>query len=222
MMIRPGDTVLFQGDSITDGGRDRAATGMERMNQPGALGQGYARDAAAMLLAELDPPGPRCINRGVGGDQVTGLETRWQADCLDLKPDVLSILVGINDTWAGTAKGNPENGTTLETYERVYRSLLDAAREQNPQLRLVLCEPFITQAGPVLELAFQPEVDHRRAIVKRLAAEYDAAFVPFQSHFDQAAKRWPPNELAGDGVHPTMRGHLLMARWWMEAVSGER
>ncbi len=215
-MIQPTDTVLFQGDSITDAGRDR---GSDAPNDPAALGRGYAHYAAAMLLARRDGDAVRVFNRGVSGNRVTNLRDRWQADCLDLQPDVLSVLIGVNDSWHGVAKGTPENGVPLDEYEAVYRQILDRAKDANPDLRLVLCEPFTAKCGAVMVLDFFPDIDERRGIVKRLAADYGAVFVPFQQVFDDAAQSRPHESLASDGVHPTVAGHMLMAQAWVAATA---
>ena len=213
-MIEPNDTVLFQGDSITDAGRDRDAA---EPNQSVALGRGYAMLAAARLLSEHAGNGLRVLNRGISGNKVTDLAARWQADCLDLKPDVLSILIGVNDTWHGTGKNNPEGGTTLQTYEDAYRTLLDQVRAVNPAVKLVLCEPFVLRCGAVTD-AWLPEMDQRRAIVRRLSGEFDATFVPFQSAMNNALDGVTPDYWAHDGVHPTLAGHQLMARLWLDVV----
>jgi lysophospholipase L1-like esterase len=209
-------TILFQGDSITDCGRDRTITDP---NVGEALGVGYAHFAAAGLLGRVDAGGLRVLNRGVGGDRVTSLDARWQADCLDLKPDLLSILIGVNDTWHGVAKGDPAGSPSIPDYDRIYRKLLDLARGQNPDLRLVLLEPFVLDAGPGAELNFHPDLDHRREVVAKIASDYDAIFVPLQQVFDdRIATGTPPDVLANDGVHPTLTGHGLIAQTWLDAV----
>ena len=216
-MIRPDDVILFQGDSITDCGRSREHPGP---NSGEALGRGYVFFTAGNLLA--DHPGVpgqtlQVFNRGVSGNKVTDLADRWKSDCLDLRPTVVSILIGVNDTWHGTGKGQPAAGVPLDRYEATYRKLLSDTKDALPGVRLVLCEPFVLRCGAVTD-AWLPEMDGRRAIVKRLAAEVGAAFVGFQSAFDVSAKMAPPQYWAPDGVHPSVAGHVLMARTWCEAV----
>ena len=216
LTLSPDDVILFQGDSITDCQRNREATAA---NDRDGLGQGYARYTAASLLA--DHPGLTVYNRGVSGNRVTQLAERWQADCLDLKPTIVSILIGVNDTWHGVAKGTPENGVDLDQYDRVYRQLLDDTKAALPGVKLVICEPFTTEAGAVLEMNFHPDIDERANLCKIIAQEYADAWVPFQTMFDDATKRAEPAYWAHDGVHPTVAGHELMARTWLKSVTGK-
>ncbi len=189
--IKPGDTVLFQGDSIT------------------AAANGYA----PMIAAQLDSV--TCMNRAVSGDRVTDLHDRWQRDALDLRPDVISVLVGINDTWHAYVTGA---GVPVDRYGEVYRDLLDRTRRDLPAVRLILCEPFYLRCGDVTA-SWAPEVDARRAIVEQLAADYGARFVPFHKLFEGAVTaQTPPAYWAADGVHPTPAGHALMAQAWLDIV----
>jgi len=218
-MLTPDDIVLFQGDSITDAGRNRdmAADPKVRHHAP-TLGLGYAGKVAGRLVADL--PGIGCYNRGISGNQVTDLAKRWQADALDLKPTLISILIGVNDTWHGTAKGTPENGTSLETYNTVYRQLLDDTKAELPEVKIVICEPFTTQAGEVLARPFHPEIDERRGIARKIAADYDAVWVPFHTMFEELSGKAQANHWAYDGVHPTAAGHQVMADLWWATVMG--
>ena len=203
--------VLFQGDSITDAGRrrDAAPSTIE------GLGHGYAYLAGAALLSAHARDGWVVENRGISGDKVTDLENRWEADALAREPDLLSILIGVNDTWHGMPGGR--GGVGLEAYEAAYRRILDRTREALPRTRLVLGEPFALRCGAVTADWF-PELDHRRAVVRRLAGDYDATLVPFQSVFDEAVDEAEPSYWAADGVHPTAAGHARMARAWGHAV----
>lgn len=213
MHLNRNDTVLFQGDSITDTGRPRDNV---QPNQPEALGAGYARDACAMLLAGHPELNLQCHNRGISGNTVLDLAARWQADCLDLKPDVLSILIGVNDTWHGTGEHKPVT-VTLEAYDATYRRLLDQTLQVNAQVRFVLCVPFVLRCGAVGDHWF-PEFSGRQDIVRTIAADYGAVLVDFQEMFDALASRSEPAYWAGDGVHPSMAGHMAMAQRWCQAV----
>ena len=129
-MIHSDDIVLFQGDSITDAGRDRkTATG----HTASALGTGYAYHAAGLLLSNRPDSNLTILNRGVGGDQVTDLAARWKGDCLELEPTVLSVLVGGQRHVARHRQGKPEQGTTLETFDETYRQLLRRRRRRHEQ-----------------------------------------------------------------------------------------
>ena len=218
MLIEAEDVVLFQGDSITDADRSREN---QIANDPAGLGRGYVFHAAG-LLHDAHPGGKLEVhNRGIGGNRVTDLAQRWKVDTLDLKPNVLSVLIGVNDTWHGTGSGMSGNGVPLDRYRSVYRQILTEAKDHLPGLKLVLCEPFVLPCGVVNDRWF-PEFAERRHIVRELAHEFGAVFVPFQSVFDKARDRAAPEAWAADGVHPTLAGHMLLAKTWFEVVSAAR
>ncbi|MEO7300416.1 MAG: GDSL-type esterase/lipase family protein, partial [Verrucomicrobiota bacterium] len=160
------------------------------------------------------------FNRGISGNKVYQLAERWQADCLDLKPDVLSILIGVNDYWHKVDPKLNYKGT-VEIYERDYLSLIERTKEALPKVKLVICEPFLLHCGAVKD-SWLPEFAEYRAAAKRVAAKNHATFVPFQTMFDEAVKYAPPEHWAGDGVHPTPAGAALMAHFWITAVNGRR
>ena len=211
-LIAPGNTVLFQGDSITDAGRKRDTA--KDANSFAALGSGYAWLAAAELLIDRPQDQLKIYNRGISGNKVYQLAERWQDDCLELKPDALSILIGVNDFWH---KHNGDYDGTLEKYEADYLALLVRTREELPEVKLVICEPFVLKVGAVDDTWF-PEFDAYRAAARDVAQEAGATFVPFQTMFDRAAKLAPPDHWAADGVHPTTHGAALMAHMWLNAV----
>jgi len=200
-----GDRILFQGDSITDGNRGRS------LDPNHILGHGYQFILAAKYGALLAGRNLTFLNRGISGNKVSDLAARWQKDTLDLKPDLLSILIGINDT---------SHGVPVEDFEKGYDELLSAAMSANPQLRLVLCEPFTLRAGKHKDDydAWFGEVRKRQEVVARLAAKYHAALVRFQAVFDDASKRAPAEYWIWDAIHPTYSGHQLMADEWERTV----
>jgi lysophospholipase L1-like esterase len=210
-LIKPGDVILFQGDSITDAGRKR---GVAEANAQPALGGGYAWLAASQLLVDSPNAELKVFNRGISGNKVYQLAERWQADCLDIKPNVLSILIGVND-FAHHHKGDYKG--TLETYEKDYRALLKRTKEALPDVRLILCEPFLLKAGPVDD-TWVSEFAGYRAAAHSIAEEFKSRFVPFQTMFDAAANIAPPATWAADGVHPTPSGAALMAHWWLKTA----
>lgn len=212
-LIQPGGTILFQGDSITDAGRKKK--GDLPANNQDALGGGYAFLAAAHLLAAEPEAELEIHNRGISGNKVHQLAERWQEDCLDLKPDVLSILIGVNDIWHWL-NGNYDG--TIETYRDDYRQLLERTKAELPSVRLVICEPFVLKTGAVGDKWF-PKFDEFRAAAKELADEFADAWVPFQSMFDEAIKVAAPSHWAGDGVHPSAAGAAMMAHAWRRAVA---
>src|SRR5690349_13660057 len=144
--IAKGATVLFQGDSITDSRRQRKREDADAPNRQPGLGGGYAWLAAAELLVSRPNDGLKIFNRGVSGNKVFQLADRWQADCLDLKPDVLSILVGVNDLWHTFVNGYTG---TVEKYEGDYVALIGRTRQALPQVKIIVCEPFVLRCGVV-------------------------------------------------------------------------
>ena len=222
MKLQKDDVILFQGDSITDAGRERPAnTPPQITNNIHHLGAGYAAKAAGMLLADYADLDLTVHNRGISGNRVTNMRDRWQADCLDLKPTVLSILIGINDCWHGVASGTPENGVGLEEFDIVLRKLIVDTKAALPGIKIIVCEPFTTEAGNVLTMSFHPDIGIRRGLVKAIAEEMADVYVPYQSMFDDLSEQAPPEYWAGDGVHPSPGGHQKMAEFWMNCVADQ-
>jgi lysophospholipase L1-like esterase len=197
--------ILFQGDSITDGNRGRST------DPNHILGHGYVFLLAAKFGAAFPDLDLDFMNRGISGNTVLDLERRWQKDTLDLKPDVLSVLIGVNDEG---------RGIPLDQYEQVYDKLLVDAKSANPAIRLVLCEPFGLPVGArkATWTARSEGLQKRQQIVARLAEKHHAALVHFQRAFDEALKRAPAEYWIWDAVHPTYRGHQIMADEWERTV----
>jgi acyl-CoA thioesterase-1 len=205
LAIPAGATVLFQGDSITDTGRARAVSD--------DLGAGYPLLVASWYSSAFPERGARFLNRGVGGDRVVDLLERWERDCLELRPDVLSILIGINETWRAFDPGDP---TPVSLFEREYRDLLERTRAALPQTRIALMEPFALPVSPEIEL-WRVDLDPKIQAVRRLARDFGCALIPLDGLFAEAAARRDPAYWAPDGVHPTPAGHGLIARAWLRA-----
>lgn len=208
----PAETVvLFQGDSITDCGRNRVAT---EPNSVGALGTGYPLLVTAAALAAHPDRALRFYNRGISGNKVPDLQQRWNADALELHPDVLSILIGVNDFWHKLDLGYTG---TVQDYEDQYVALLDQTRRALPQVRLIVLEPFVLRCGAVTDRWF-PEFDARRAAAARVARHARATFIPLQAVFNERTRTVPPQYWAADGVHPTAAGHAVIAEQWRRAA----
>jgi len=206
-----GATILFQGDSITDVGRDR---NRGQANDPRSLGNGYPMLIASGLLRDHAEKKLNVLNRGISGNKVPDLAARWQAECIDLKPNVLSILIGVNDIWH-MLNGRYEG--TVKTYASGYQALLEDTMAKLPDTRIVICEPFVLRCGAVGDKWF-PEFTNRLEAARRVAADLSLQRVAFQEMFDEAIQVAPPEYWAGDGVHPTLAGHALMAETWRKTV----
>lgn len=208
-MFKKNDVVLFQGDSITDCGRNRE----ERLPNKG-LGTGYAALTASKALADFPKLALTFHNLGISGNRVVDLYARWRADGINLNPSVISILIGVNDTWHHF---NHNNGVEPQRYGAIYRMLLEYTKEQLPRTRLILCEPFVLRCG-VVKPKWVPEIKERARIVRSLAAEFDAVFVPFQPLFDSLLSKAPAEYWLPDGVHPSPAGHYKMSELWLRTV----
>ncbi|WP_297088032.1 SGNH/GDSL hydrolase family protein [uncultured Draconibacterium sp.] len=204
---------LFQGDSITDGKRGRN-------NDPNhIMGHGYAFSIASRVGADFPQACFTFYNRGVSGNTVPDLQKRWQNDTIDLKPDVLSLLVGINDV--GDIINKHPEARDLAEFEKGYRQLLNSAQTANPDIVLVLGIPFVFPVG-AREKNWQlwdEETKNRATIVKKLAKEFNAILVDFNEVFEKAQQSAPINYWIWDGIHPTVFGHELMAREWLKQTA---
>lgn len=200
--------ILFQGDSITDGNRYKDKASAWDLNHQ--IGHAYPYVIAATLGAMHPERHYAFKNRGVSGNGVADLFARWRADTVLLKPDVLSVLIGVND--------QGEEGSDPERFERVYRALLDEAREANPTTRFVLMEPFILPVGQWAEdwEARFAKMRLYQAATARVARDYGAVFVPLQDKFLALAERYGGSYWIWDGAHPTEAGHGVIAFEWME------
>ncbi|RXK86720.1 SGNH/GDSL hydrolase family protein [Filimonas effusa] len=212
LSLEKNEIVLFQGDSITDAGRKK---GDNDVNSAVALGRGYACIAASQLLFDHAAKGLRIYNRGISGNKVYQLAERWDADCLELKPTTLSILVGVNNFWhllLGTYKG------TIETYRSDFDALLKRSKENLPGVKLIIGEPFALTGVSAVDAKWYPAFDEYRKVARELSNAHGAVFVPYQSVFDKALQQAPASYWTTDGVHPTLAGAQLMAEAWLKAV----
>lgn len=207
-----GNVILFQGDSITDWGRDKKQT---TPNTSAALGSGYAMLAASGLLYKYAGKNLQIFNKGISGNKVYQLADRWDDDCLNLKPNVLSILIGVNDFWHtlnGSYKG------TIENYTTDYKKLLDRTKQALPDVKLIIGEPFAVKGVKAVDDKWYPAFDEYRASAKAIAEQYDAVWIPYQAIFDKALETAPGSYWTTDGVHPSVAGSQLMAHAWLETI----
>jgi len=204
-----GVTILFQGDSITDAGR---AKDRYYANLPKGMGLGYVYQAAAKLVADNPTGDYQIYNRGISGHKVNQLAARWKDDTLMIKPDVLSILIGINDYWHMV---NGKFDGSAKRYETEFRALLERTKKELPAVKLIICEPFAVWGGSAITDRWKKELPAYQQAAAKLANEFDAAFVPFQKVFDKALKQAPASVWCPDGVHPSPSGAHLMANAWI-------
>jgi len=204
-LLAAGDRVLLVGDSITDWGRDR--------HDPTSLGHGYVLIAASLAGARHPGLGLRFVNRGISGDRVRDLRARWQTDVLALAPTVVSVMVGVNDTWRRYDSGET---TSVAAYEDTYGALLTET-VATLGARLVLVEPFLTPLTDE-QVAWREDLDPKIDAVRRLAMQFSARLVPADAVFTAAAARDGARPWSIDGVHPTAAGHGLLATAWLDTV----
>ena len=206
--------IIFFGDSITDFGRNK-----ERDDADSSLGYGFVRIIADRLIGEK-PGEIKILNRGYSGDRIIDLYARLKKDCINLAPDVVSILVGINDVWHEIAE---KNGIDIERFEEIYRMLIEDLKKALPATAIILCEPFVLPGGATESDNDNPdryekfcEIYNYAAIVKKLANEYELLFLPLQEAFTEKAKKYSPSLFLSDGVHPNIAGVNLIAGEWVK------
>lgn len=201
--------ILFLGDSITDTGRNTQAGSME------SIGQGYVVMIAGALGVK-DPAQYEFINRGITGNRIVDLYARIKSDCWNLAPDVISILIGVNDVWHEFSNCN---GVDASRYEEMYRIILKETKKRLPKVQFLLMEPFVLQGTATIEHweDFRIEVSKRAAVARSIAQEFGCAFLPLQKAFDEALTKAPADYWLKDGVHPTPAGHGLIAAEWLKA-----
>lgn len=221
--------MLFQGDSITDGNRYKDPASRWDLNHQ--IGHSYVFNIVGFLGRRF-PGKYTFINRGVSGDKVDTIRDRWQRDTLEEKPDVLSLMLGINGN--GDFSGQFPEGTEahLRSFEEHYRYLVQSARDVNPDLKLILIEPFALPVGilkPHYE-EFTQVFRRKQQIIRGIAREFEAVFVPVQEKLDQLVAETAPQLAAAgcetdpcaywlwDGVHPTEPTHAFLAQLWLEAA----
>ncbi len=204
-------TILFQGDSITDAGRSRSHY---YANQTQGMGLGYVNLAASQLLHDHPDKKLNIYNRGIGGHKVFQLSNRWEEDCLQLTPHVLSIMIGVNDFWH-TLTHDYEG--TVETYQDDLRSLLNRTAAAIPDIKIIIGEPFAVKGGTAVKDFFDGTFDRYRQASASIAQEFGAAFIPFHKLFAEAAQQGGATHWCPDGVHPSMAGSALMKEAWLKA-----
>jgi lysophospholipase L1-like esterase len=201
-------TILFQGDSITDAGRGR---GNYYPNDASGMGNGYVYQIASRLLGENPTLNIKNYNRGISGHKVPQLDARWEDDCLQLQPDIMSLLIGVNDFWHTLDWGYKG---TAESFDTGLRKLMDRTLKAMPNLKLIIAEPFAVKGGSAINERWKAFEAYQTS-VRKISEEYNTAFIPCQDIFDKALDIAPASYWCPDGVHPSMAGGYLMAEAWL-------
>ena len=208
-----GARLLFQGDSITD-----MKWGRNQKDRNHYLGHSYVFLLASRLGVDMADANLEFFNRGVSGNKVSDLRKRWQKDAIEINPDWLTVLIGVNDVSQG--RGQPVD---LKKWEQDYRHILNQSRRANPKLKIILMDPFVLRMTRLNSDAqwkyWRGEIDKLGKIVVRLAKDFNAIHIETQKIFDQAANQVSPGNWIWDGVHPLPQGHELIARNWLQAVA---
>lgn len=205
--FKDNDLILFTGDSITDCSRDR--------ENPHSLGMGYVAMICGRLGLDHPEMNLKFRNTGISAERTSDLLKRWDRDCLNLKPNWVSLMVGVNNVYYRYDRNDP---TTVDVFESEYRELLQQIND-NTQAKLILCSPFQL---PINEFVagMREDLDPKIAVIKKLAEEFDAIWIDFDAAFVAAQQRHIPSYWAEDGVHPSIAGHALMAETWLGIVGG--
>jgi lysophospholipase L1-like esterase len=209
MQLANNDTLLFTGDSITDCGRVRP------LGEGAGLGDGYVALVDAFLAAQAPGRQIRVLNTGIGGNRVTDLEARWQSDVLDLEPDWLSIMIGVNDVWRQFDSALNPNQVTIERFEEVYRRLLE---QTLPVVKgLVMMAPYMVE--PDRSQPMRAKLDAYGKVVAQLASEFDAVFIDMQAIFDHYLAPRAPETITDDKIHVNLKGHAVIAAAVLAALA---
>lgn len=198
--------ILFQGDSITDCNRNRELDS--------SLGNGYAT-VVASNLAVSHPGEYEFLNRGISGNRIVDVYARIKRDIINLKPDYMSLLIGVNDVWH---EFELQNGVDTEKFEKIYEMLITEIKEALPDIKIMILEPFVLEGIATAEKLndFRREVAEKAAVSKKIAEKFALPFIPLQKDFNEALEHAPEGYWSADGVHPTAMGHGIIAKKWIE------
>ena len=215
MLLEKNDTLLFIGDSISDYERKRPV-GEGLFN---ALGHSYVACAGALLNCMYPDLHLRVINMGVSGNQVRDLDARWQTDVMDLKPQWVSVLIGINDVWRQfDCPQMPETHVSLQEYEETYARLIERTL---PQVKgMILMTPYYME--PNRQDPMRARMDEYGAVVRKLADKYHLTFVDLQAGWDRLFQHMHSTNIAWDRVHPNQTGCMYIAKQFLQAIGAER
>lgn len=215
MLLQKNDTLLFIGDSISDFERARPV-GEGLFN---AWGQSYVANAASLLCCMYPELNLRIINMGVSGNQIRDLDARWQTDVLVLKPDYVSVLIGINDVWRQfDSPQMPELHVPLDEYEATYRKLIEKTL---PIVKgMILMTPYYMETNR--QDAMRAKMDAYGAVVKALCEQYSLLCVDLQAGWDKLFAHMHSTNIAWDRIHPNQIGCMYIAKQFLRAIGADR
>jgi len=214
MKIENGSKIVFIGDSITDAGRDESGE-LTPWNNLAGLGHGYVNLLNAQILATKPESRLRVINKGISGNTVLDLQNRWATDVLNLEPDYLSVMIGINDVWRQCDTPlKSDTHVNIEIYEKVYDELLASVRKNLKGL--ILAGPYVINNNP--QDPMRLKIDQYNEVVKKLSVKYDATYIDTQSAFDEYLKHYHSSSLAWDSIHPNTIGHTIIANCFLKKL----
>ena len=211
MQLKVKDRILFIGDSITDSGRD--------YQDEYDLGSGFSHLAGSLVLGKYPRLHLAIFNRGLNGDKLSDLSARWSKDCLALKPDIVTILIGVNDIWHNRTMGQLVDAAYLAEFDQTYRNLLIELKEENPKVQLVILQPFILPVS-LDRLEWRQELKQMHRVIEAVAEDFQADSIKLDDHLMDLVNEMPNLKLTGsDGIHPTRVGHGVIANLWLENLS---
>lgn len=206
-MFQDGQVVLFQGDSITDCGRDR--------EDISSLGAGYPNVVSKMYSLMFPNTKVTFVNKGISGNRVKDLLERYEEDFKAIKPDFLSILIGVNDTWRRYDSNDP---TSTEDYEAGYRELLTKIKKDIPDCKIILIEPFLLNSLPD-RATWREDLDPKILVARKLAKEFADYYIPMDGIYAKLeVEQYTCKEITEDGVHPSPLGHAILAEEYIKTL----
>lgn len=210
MQLKMKDRILFIGDSITDCGRN--------YQDEYDLGNGFSQLAGNLVLGKYPTLDLTVHNRGINGDKLSDLSARWSKDCLALRPDTVTVLIGVNDIWHNRSMDRLIDEAYLAEFDRTYRKLLIELKETNPKVQLIILQPFILPMS-IDRLEWRQELQQMHRVIEAIAKDFQADYIEVDDYLMSLSKEIPPQKLtSNDGIHPTQIGHGVIANLWLENI----
>ncbi len=206
MLIKENYTIIFQGDSITDAERNCV--------DENSYGNGYCEMCSSILNNLYPDYNLKIINKGIAGNLTRDMKARWDKDCLDYKPDIVSIMAGINDVWCHYNGSNYI--TPIEQFTENYEYLMSSVKKKGA--KLIIVEPFLFVVGEHIKDFFREDLDPKINAIRKLAEKYADIYIPMDGIFHSYLTKYKRDEILRDGVHPTILGHRMIAKEWLKLI----